>query len=98
MKQILVGLIATAVFMAPVQLQAEAAGTFFNDDASIDDTSQAVFVPGMRYCVHPSRGVCQYWIEGRTSRPDWDHAMFACLRAGFSPRICDEAVNQDGEF
>ena len=98
MKLLAVLALVVLAWAVPAPLEDASAVGFFTDTATVDDPGQAVFVPGMRYCAHPSKGECRYWIEGRTSRPDWDHAMLACLQAGYSTRICDEAVNQDGEF
>jgi hypothetical protein len=58
-----------------------ASDAFFNDDAVIGDVTVAYL---------PSTGK-------HKDRADWDSAMAACMKAGFSSSECLEAV-ADGEF
>lgn len=98
--------VLTVAAWAPVPSEDTAT---FNPGAQLD-TSDVVFIPGERWCPQLGTwdeektmpGKCLVdLVEGTKpvdrSRPDWDHAMMACLGAGWPVDVCEESVG-DGEF
>lgn len=94
-------LTAAVLAMALAPLDVYPLGMFSN--YAFVDTSQAVYVPGERWCPQLDPDDFTHCavdlVEGaKPLRPDWDQAMRRCRAAGFTQDECKEAVEEDGEF